>query len=137
MNCKVIYKSRGGNTKLVAEAIAKGAGVTAESIENITDFSGVDVLFIGGALYAGKIHPSLKEFISKLDDSAVKTVVIFGSSTSGETSRIEIEEILKHKNIEVSDKIYFCKGSFLFFNRKRPNTDDLKAAEEFAASCVR
>lgn len=54
MNAAVRYYSRSGNTKAVAEAIAKGAGVQAVSVDaadaKITE--PVDVLFIGGALYA-------------------------------------------------------------------------------------
>ena len=54
MNCAVRYYSRSGNTKLVADAIAKAAGVKAVSTDSSEAqiCEPVDVLFIGGALYA-------------------------------------------------------------------------------------
>lgn len=54
MNIAVRYYSRGGNTKLLADAIAKSLDVSAVSVdsENSEINEKVDVLFIGGALYA-------------------------------------------------------------------------------------
>ena len=54
MNYAVRYYSKSGNTKAVAEAIAKAAGVPAVSVDSAEAVlsSPVDVLFIGGALYA-------------------------------------------------------------------------------------
>jgi flavodoxin len=50
MKIAVIYHSRGGNTKIVAEAIAKAAGVSAEPIHVPLD-APVDLLLIGGGVY--------------------------------------------------------------------------------------
>ncbi len=63
MNIAVRYYSRSGNTKLLAEAIAKGVGVEAISVDaaNSKIEKEVDVLFIGGALYAYGLDKHLKE----------------------------------------------------------------------------
>ena len=54
MSVAVRYYSRSGNTKAIAEAIAKAARVHAVSVD--APMAGLeetaDVLFIGGALYA-------------------------------------------------------------------------------------
>ena len=59
MKVAVRYQSRGGNTKEIAEAIAKAADVKAEPIDISID-EPVDVLFVGGGVYAHTIDPSLK-----------------------------------------------------------------------------
>ena len=52
----VRYKSKLGNTKQIAEAIAEGAKVKAISItDEPTLKEKVDILFLGGAPYADKI----------------------------------------------------------------------------------
>ena len=54
MKCAVRYYSRSGNTRLLAEAIADELGVDADSADSsdATISGHIDVLFIGGALYA-------------------------------------------------------------------------------------
>ena len=60
----VRYFSRTGNTKAVAEAIAKEAGVSAVSVDSpdAAIKQPIDVLFIGGALYAYGIDNHLKDY---------------------------------------------------------------------------
>lgn len=54
MKAAVRYYSRTGNTKIAAEAIARAAGTRAVSVDapDAAIQDPVDVLFIGGALYA-------------------------------------------------------------------------------------
>ena len=79
MNIKVRYYSRSGNTKLLAESIAKGLNVEAISVDSnnsqITD--NTDILFVGGALYAYGLDKNLKEYLSNIDGSKVKRAVVF------------------------------------------------------------
>ncbi|MBR0136206.1 MAG: hypothetical protein IJM18_08390 [Clostridia bacterium] len=68
MNVAVRYYSKLGNTKRIAEAIAKGAGVTAVSITEETALDKpVDLLFIGGAPYANVMAPELRAYAEGLD----------------------------------------------------------------------
>ena len=134
---KVVYFSRGGNTKKVAEAIAAGIGVAAESVSaGPVSVAGADTLFVGGSLYAGKIASKLRKLLSGLNEGDVKRVIVFSTSTSGATALSKVKELLDPKNIPVSEAEFYCKGSFLFANRGRPNAEDLKAAEEFAKSNI-
>ena len=76
MKTAVRYYSRTGNTKVIAEAIAPVAGCQAESIE--VPLEGVtDILFLGGAVYWGKIPGTLKEYIKSLSPQQVKCVAVF------------------------------------------------------------
>ena len=82
MNPAVRYFSRSGNTKLVAEAIAKAVQTTAVSVDapDAKLDKPVDVLFIGGALYAYGIDSHLKEYLASLQKADVKKAVVFSTS---------------------------------------------------------
>ena len=68
MKNAVRYYSRTGNTKVAAEAIAKVINEEAVSVDSpeAPVREHVDVLFIGGALYAYGIDKHLKKFVAGL-----------------------------------------------------------------------
>ena len=101
MSIAVRFQSRGGNTKAVAEAIAKAAGVAAESIDAPIS-EPVDMLFVGGGIYAWALDDSLKDFLNTLSADNIKCVVPF--STGGTMSCAgRIAAIAKTKGIAVYD----------------------------------
>ena len=61
MKIEVRYFSRSGNTKALAEAIAKGAGVPTISVDEKGSSINqkINYLFIGGALYAYGLDKNL------------------------------------------------------------------------------
>ena len=79
MKVQVRYYSRSGNTKALAEAIAKGVNTKAISIDdnNALISDKTDILFIGGALYAYGLDNKIKEYISNLDSRNIKKAVVF------------------------------------------------------------
>ena len=97
MKIAVRYQSRGGNTKAVAEAIAKEAGVTAETI-TVPVSDTVDVLFIGGGLYKWGIDSTLKNYLENLDPAIVKSVAAF-STGGGMDGTKKIIDAVKTKGI--------------------------------------
>ncbi len=125
MSKAVRYYSRGGNTKALAEAIAKGADVSAVSVDEssaaITE--SVDILFIGGGLYAYGIDKKLKEYIGTLDNSKVKKAAVFSTSWISKHALDILKNELKARNIEVVDDVCYAKSM--------PGEKELKAAEEF------
>ncbi|MDR1293094.1 MAG: flavodoxin [Clostridiales Family XIII bacterium] len=133
---KLIYASRGGNTKKLALAVAKGAGVAALPVGEAGEISGVDTLFVGASVYAGKIDGSLRGFLGKIKRGDVGSAVVFGSAAGNKSAADEIREILAAQDIPVSDKVFQCRGSFLLANRGRPNEEDLAKAEAFAREIV-
>lgn len=80
MNIAVRYQSRGNNTKAVAEVIANKVGVKAEPI-TVPITSPVDILFIGGGVYAYTIDRELKDYLTTLEAENIKSVANF--STGG------------------------------------------------------
>jgi flavodoxin len=128
----VIYVSKGGNTKKLANAIAKGAGVQAQPTVNVVNLTQVDILFIGGSIYGGRISGALRKFLQNLDQKQAAKVVVFGTSMSGKRALPEVKAILEPKGIPVAAETFHCKGSFLCANLGHPNADDLAQAEDFA-----
>ena len=82
MKIQVRYYSRSGNTKALAEAIAKGVNTKAIAIndKNSSIQDKVDILFIGGALYAYELDNKLKEYIANLDANKVSKAIVFSTS---------------------------------------------------------
>ncbi len=129
---RVVYLSMGGNTKKLAEAIAKGAGAPAVSAERFNASEPSDVLYVGASIYAGSTDGKLRQFLAGLRPFQAKRAVVFGTSAGKKTVLREVKSILKPKGITVSDGAFHCKGAFVFADRGRPNEGHLKQAEAFA-----
>ncbi|RCX14854.1 flavodoxin [Anaerobacterium chartisolvens] len=137
MKIKVMYHTRGGNTKKIAEAIAQTAGHTAESVPPAYPDENIKLVFLGAGIYAGKIDPKMQEYIQTLDTGKVKNVALFGTAGSPEGGIQIMRQLLESKGINVLPESFVCPGKFfLFFNRKRPSSDDLKNAQDFAKKAI-
>ncbi len=130
MNIAVRYYSRSGNTKAVADAIAKGAGVQAVSVDQngaaITE--PVDVLFVGGALYAYGLDRHLKEFLKTLKKTDAKKAVVFSTSWLSKHSVDLIKNGLAEAGIPVEEEYFYVKN--------KPSSEQVREAEEFAKKFV-
>ena len=135
MRVRVVYQSTTGNTKRIAETIARAVGCLAEPVGTATVDEPVDMLFLGASIHAKDIDPSVKKFIEGLDPALAKQVTVF--STGFEDKAVGImKDLLARRGIHVSDMCYFCRGKFLFFNLHHPDARDLTGAEEFARSVL-
>ena len=128
MNYAVRYYSRSGNTKGIADAFANELGVEAISAESKAAEINeeVDVLFIGGALYAYGIDEHLARFIERLQSDKVKKAVIFSTSWISKHAIDLIRESLEEKGIAVEDESFYSRG--------KPSAKDLEKAAKFAKS---
>lgn len=134
MKSAVVYCSRSGNTRKVADAIAEDLGTTAKSVKDDFTLEGVDLLFVGSGCYAGKPGKEMERFIGNIKD--IKKAAVFGTY-SGRTDAIKLmKKALEKNGITVLDE-WGCTGSFLYLlNRGRPNETDLETAREFANSAL-
>jgi flavodoxin len=110
MSVAVRYYSRSGNTQKVAEYIAEAAGVDAISVDakDAVLSEKVDVLFIGGALYAYGIDENLKQYLKGLSSDKVGKAVVFSTSWLSKHALDLIKNVLNEKGIPVeSDTLYF------------------------------
>ena len=109
MNIKVVYFSKFGRTKQVAEAIARGANSVAEGVLEAKEIvDPVDVLFLGGAPYANIMAPELREYAEKLDPSLVSKVVLFTTSNWSRRTVLALKKILKDKGITVCEDYFYA-----------------------------
>ena len=102
MKIAVRYQSRGGNTRAVAEVIAKTLGVDAAPI-NIPLPEKVDLLFIGGGVYKWDADPELKAYLQTLNAKQIGKIAAF-STTGGMTAAIKrISKAAKAKGIPLCE----------------------------------
>jgi flavodoxin len=140
MTIAVRYQSRGGNTKTVAEAIAKTAGAVAGPITApITE--PIDILFVGGGVYAWDIDTALQAWLESLTPDKVKAVAAF-STAGGFNGAKRIAKIARTKGIAVVGELpmkvlarnhtWFVKNGRLMLSEK-----ELAAAEAFVKKALR
>ena len=140
MNIAVRYQSRGGNTKAIAEAVAKAAASRAESVE--VPLNGpVDVLFIGGGVYASNIDESLQKYIDALNPEFVKTAAVFTTGGfMGATDKISAA--LKAKGINVCEKalpVIMLFKNFMWFRGKgavKVSEKNRQLVDEFVKAAI-
>ena len=136
MNVQVRYFSKGGNTKKLADCIARTAGVQAQAIGNDADTK-ADILFLGASVYWGGIDGNMKAYIEQLDPKKVKEVVVFSTSALAQRAFPDMRKRLEKKGIRVAGENYYCRGEFTALHRGHPDKEDLKAAAEFTKDVLR
>ncbi len=126
MKVAVRYYSRSGNTKAVADAIANAAGTQAISVDApeaaITE--PVDLLFIGGAVYAYGIDEHIKSFLKTLDKEKVKKAAVFSTSWISKHAIDLIKKRLAEAGIPAEEEFFYAKS--------KPSEEQLKVAAAFA-----
>lgn len=135
MNTKVVYYTKSGNTKKVADAIANEVGCEAQNLENSSAVS-ADVLFLGASVYKFGIDKAVLNFIAGLDSNAIGSAVIFSTSAMSDSGYPKLVKAFEARGIKVQEEHFYCKGEFMFANKNRPNTDDLASAKKFAKEIV-
>ena len=130
MEVKVRYYSRSGNTKALAEAIAKAINTKALSIDDndalINDKT--DILFLGGALYAYGLDNKLKKYIANLNSNNINKAIVFSTSWISKHSINLIKKSLKNKGIDVIEEYIYYKN--------KPSNNELKEAEKIAKELI-
>ena len=97
MTIAVRYYSRLGNTKTIAQAIAKGANTTAISIMDEPELpEHVDLLFLGGAPYADIMSKHLREYAENIKPELVSKVALFTTSNWSRRTVHALRKILKN-----------------------------------------
>lgn len=131
MKCAVRYYSRSGNTRLLAEAIAGELGVEAVSADSSdAKISGhIDVLFIGGALYAYGLDKKLVSYIRTLDGDMVGRAVLFSTTWLSKHSFDQMRKELEARGIVVAERTFYAKN--------KPSAERLKEAKAFADDMAR
>lgn len=131
MNIAVRYYTKTGNTKRMAEAVAKAVGVEALPISTpITE--PVDILFLGNSYYAFTIDPEVRQFVASLDRAMVGKIVNFGSAAMMNSTYRKVKAVADKVGIPMDEREFHCKGQFKGAHKGKPDESDLKALAEFA-----
>ena len=131
MKIAVRYYSSTGNTKKVAEEIAKAVGVEAMDIRQpLTEK--VDLLFLGSAVYAAGVDGSVKQFIGQLEREKIGAVACFSTAALLPSTYRQVKKLLEAKGIRVLTDEFHCRGQFHRMQKGHPSVEDLRLAAEFA-----
>ena len=130
MSFAVRYYTKTGNTKRLAEAVARELGVEALPISQpVTE--PVDYLFLGNSYYAFTIDPEVRAFVASLDKSKVGKIVNFGTAAMLKSTYKKVKAEADKVGIPMDPREFHCKGEFKGAHKGRPNEDDINAALEF------
>ena len=130
MKYAVRYYTKTGNTKRLAEAVAKELGVEALPISTPIEDK-TDVLFLGNSYYAFSIDPEVRSFVASLDKDKVGKIVNFGSAAMLKSTYKKVKAEADKAGIPMLEKEFHCRGEFKGLHKGRPNNEDIKAAVEF------
>jgi len=130
---RVIYGTKTGHSKKLAEAIGQAVQVRVEDVMAGPEAAPADLLFIVGGIYGGKSLPELVGFVQRLQPGQVKQAVLVTTSVSvGGRKQADIRGILQAKGVDVVDELA-CPGSLLFLKRGHPNAADIQAVASRAS----
>jgi flavodoxin len=135
MSGTVIYYSRTGNTRKIAEAVAKGACAKCIPVEKISEIED-KLLFLGTPVHAfGPSRPIL-DFLRKCDWSGKKVALFctyagLGNKRTLRKMKAEVERMGGKVVGEFS-----CRGRFKIFGRGKPTPEDERRAEEFGRTVI-
>ena len=135
MKIAVRYYTKTGNTRRLAEAIARAVGVEAQPISTPVA-EPVDLLFLGNSYYAFAIDPEVREFVKGLDKTKVGKIVSFGSAAMLNSTYKKVKAEADKVGIPMDEREFHCKGEFKGLHKGRPDESDLKAAAAFAQKIV-
>ena len=131
MKAAVRYYTKTGNTKRLAEAVAKAIGAEALPI-SVPVEEPVDVLFLGNSYYAFSIDPEVRDFVRGLDRNKVGRIVNFGSAAMLNSTWKKVKAEADRAGIPMDEREFHCRGEFKGVHKGRPNEEDARAAAEFA-----
>lgn len=135
MKAAVRYYTKTGNTKRLAEAVAKAVGVEALPISTPVE-DAVDILFLGNSYYAFSIDPEVRRFIKGLDKNKVGRIVNFGSAAMLNSTYKKVKAEADKVGVPMDEREFHCKGEFKGLHKGKPDEADLKAAAEFAGKIM-
>ncbi len=133
MKVAVRYYTKTGNTKRLAEAVAKAVGAEALPLSSPIE-EPVDILFLGNSYYAFSIDPEVRAFIRSLSKDKVGRIVNFGSAAMLNSTWKKVKAEADKIGIPMEKREFHCKGEFKGLHKGRPNSEDLAAAAAFAKS---
>ncbi len=136
MNIKLVYFSKTGHSKKIAEAVGKELAVEPLDIADNPTLFGADLLFIVGGIYNGVSAAEVIQFGEKLRPAMAQRVAIITSSAFRKDTQQQLSMTIKSNYIEVVGEC-LVRGAFAVISMGHPNKQDFMTAIEFANSRIR
>jgi flavodoxin len=147
----ILFSYHHKNTQKIADVFAKilEAQIKTPPETNAEDLQQYDLIGFGSGIYFGKHHKSLLEFAEKLPPTNKKAFIF--STNGGNIGKMNVENfhkplktILTAKGFNIVGE-FNCAGFDTFgplklvggISKGRPNEEDLKKAESFAANLIK
>lgn len=134
MNIAVRYFTRSGNTKKLADEIAKTVSCEAKDV-SVPLTERADILFLGCSYYAFDVDEAVKHFITENNENIGK-IVCFGTSAMMKSMKKPVSKVADRVGVIVADEEFHCRGQFKKVHKGRPNEEDLKAVSDFAKRVI-
>ncbi len=136
MPAAVVYYSKTGNTKKIAEAIARGAGAKCVPVEREKEAGGADLLFVGTPVHSFGPSKPILAFLKGADLSGKKVALFctYAGLGNRRTLRKMAKEVERRGGRVVGE--FWCRGRFKFMGRGKPDAEDERKAEEFGRKMV-
>jgi flavodoxin len=147
MKTIILYSSRSGNTKKVADSMAAQVGcekikITSESNTSTVDLEGYDLIFVGTGLYAGTPNEDIVKYLGKLKLKSAKQFALFitwgGAPKSDKMALMRLRTLIEGKGQKVLEEHFAAFGGWkgILMKRGHPKPDEIKAAGEWAKALV-
>ena len=135
MTVEVRYFSKGGNTKRLAEAVARALSVEALGVDQPMN-GHADVVFLCASVYGGMPDKSVTTFV-KQNARDIGKLVVLSTSATGRSTFGRIKAAAQDMGVQVSENFFHCPGAWTLFHKGRPNAEDCERAAAFALAQVK
>ena len=129
MKYAVRFYTRSGNTKKLADVVAKTVSVEPKDV-SIPLEEKVEVLFLGCSYYAFDVDEAVKKFIVENRDNIGK-IICFGTSAMMKSMKKPVSKVTDTVGVAVADEEFHCRGQFGKVHKNRPNAADLEEISAF------
>jgi flavodoxin len=132
---EVVYYSRGGNTKKVAEAIADELWTTAKNITQVDTLPEDAFIFLGSGCYGSVLVKEISDFIERNRLQGRKIALFTTSAFGWGKELMALEKHILDKGVNIVGR-FNCYGQLLAMKSGHPDEEDLEKARTFARSMI-
>jgi len=146
MKTLVLYSTKTGNTKKIAQAIATETNsdlcqVTNPNPTENVNLNDYDLIFVGTGIRAGNPFPEMVSYLNTIDFQEPKTFAIFltwgGAGKTNEKVSSKLRKIIESKNQKVINGFFSSYGKWNMRKSSRPNENDINEAKTWAQNTIK
>jgi flavodoxin len=143
----ILYSSKSGNTKKIADSMASQIGcdairITSTCNSSTVDLDGFDLVFVGTGLFAGTPNEDIMRYLGNLNLKTTKMFALFitwgGAPRTDKLALTRLKRLLEGKGQKVLEEHFACYGGWkgILMKRGHPKAEEIKSAGEWAKKLV-